>query len=343
MKRSITHWTGGAGRASAKDRQHYHKITEFDGVVVDGTEAIADNIVTSDGDYAAHTLKLNTGSGGFAMAGMAGATESPFNPGQFPITEIQFEAHCRDVLAPFHLQYNIPVTDRTCLTHAEVEGTLGVKQRGKWDLTRLPFKPELRGARAVGDYMRERVLAHMGAQPVPVYTGRPTLRHGDRGAFVLDLQDQLERINFFLGKVDGIFGNLTREAVLAFQADHGLTVDGIVGQQTWAALAEAQPRPERDVTKADLEGSRTIKSADRISTMAGATVGVTGLGTVVEAVSQVQALGDVEGTLAMAQRLILDYWPALLVIVLGVVIWRFAEHIKAVRIEDAKTGRNLGR
>lgn len=340
MKRSITHWTGGAGRASAKDRERYHKITEFDGVVVNGKEALEDNIVTSDGDYAAHTLNLNTGSAGFAMAGMAGATESPFSAGQFPLTEIQFEAHCRDVLAPFHLQYNIPVTDRTCLTHAEVEGTLGVKQRGKWDLTRLPFKPELRGARAVGDYMRERVLAHMGAQPLRLVSNRPTLRAGDRGAFVLDLQDQLERVRYFLGKVDGIFGPLTREAVLAFQADHALTVDGIVGPQTWEALAKAEPRPARDVDADTLAKSRTIRDADRVSTAAGATVGLASVTTVVDAARQLEGA---ESTLAFLQRLLLDYWPALLVVALGFLIWMYARQIKGWRIEDARLGRHVGR
>ena len=34
---------------------------------------------------------------------------------------------------------------------------------------------------------------------------------------------------------------------------------------------------------------------------------------------------------------------ALVVVVLGLVIWRYAERIKAVRIDDAITGRNLGR
>ena len=70
MKRVIAHWTAGAGRASAKDKAHYHRLVEYDGTVVAGAEAVEDNIVTSDGDYAAHTLRLNTGSIGVAMCGM---------------------------------------------------------------------------------------------------------------------------------------------------------------------------------------------------------------------------------------------------------------------------------
>lgn len=343
MKRSITHWTGGPGRATAKDRASYHRITEYDGVVVDGKEEIEDNIVTSDGDYAAHTLNLNTASGGFAMAGMNGAIENPFNPGRFPITEVQFEAHCRDVLAPFHLEYGIPVTDKTCLTHAEVEGTLGVKQNGKWDLTRLPFKPELRGARAVGDYMRERVLHHMGAQPIPADTRRPILRAGDRGAFVLDLQYQLDRLRYFVGKLDGVFGSRTREAVLAFQADNGLTVDGVVGSQTWSILDRAEPRPPREIDEEDLEKSRTMKAATGITRTAMTTAAATGGITISEAMSYAERLEDAQSWLQTGTDIVRAYWPALLVILVALVIWRFAHQIKAFRTEDARSGRNIGR
>jgi peptidoglycan hydrolase-like protein with peptidoglycan-binding domain len=36
--------------------------------------------------------------------------------------------------------------------------------------------------------------------------------------------------------VDGVFGPVTEAAVKAFQTSEGLSVDGIVGPQTWAAL-----------------------------------------------------------------------------------------------------------
>lgn len=37
--------------------------------------------------------------------------------------------------------------------------------------------------------------------------------------------------------VDGVYGPLTEGAVRIYQAKHGLTVDGIVGRQTWESLA----------------------------------------------------------------------------------------------------------
>jgi uncharacterized protein (TIGR02594 family) len=189
-------------------------------------------------------------------------------------------------------------------------------------------------------YPTSRIVAIRRADGRAAAPSRPTLRAGDRGAFVLDLQDQLERVRYFLGKIDGIFGSLTREAVLAFQADHGLTVDGIVGPQTWEALAKAEPRPARGMDADTLAKSRTIRDADRISTAAAGTVGLASVGTVVDAARQLEGA---ESTLAFLQRLLIDYWPALLVVALGFLIWMYARQIKGWRIEDANLGRHLGR
>jgi peptidoglycan hydrolase-like protein with peptidoglycan-binding domain len=69
----------------------------------------------------------------------------------------------------------------------------------------------------------------------------PTLRLRDRGTAVKQLQTRLQAAGFSPGEVDGIYGQQTREAVLAFQRAKGLTVDGIAGQQTLSALAAKSP------------------------------------------------------------------------------------------------------
>ncbi len=68
-------------------------------------------------------------------------------------------------------------------------------------------------------------------------TTRPTISLGSTGEDVKDLQKVLNATVADTSLVvDGIFGNLTKEAVIAFQKYYGLTADGIVGSQTWAVV-----------------------------------------------------------------------------------------------------------
>lgn len=61
-------------------------------------------------------------------------------------------------------------------------------------------------------------------------------RLGDQNATVTQIQNILCSNGYPTGGVDGIFGEKTRQAVIAFQSSQGLQADGIVGPQTWAAL-----------------------------------------------------------------------------------------------------------
>ncbi|MEZ6138532.1 MAG: TIGR02594 family protein [Pirellulaceae bacterium] len=71
------------------------------------------------------------------------------------------------------------------------------------------------------------------------------LRRGSRGSEVRRLQSAL---NAKLQpspnlQVDGIFGRNTETAVRLYQANNGLTVDGVVGPQTWGSLSGAPATP----------------------------------------------------------------------------------------------------
>lgn len=160
MTRVILHWTAGGHKASAVDKEHYHFIVEATGVIVKGDHDISDNVSTADNDYAAHTRGCNTGSIGISMACMLGAIESPFSAGKFPMKELQWHA-AMDAIAQLAAFYKIPVTDKTILTHAEVQPSLGIKQAGKWDITRIPFAPNIIGAKACGDKLRAEVKARL--------------------------------------------------------------------------------------------------------------------------------------------------------------------------------------
>lgn len=62
------------------------------------------------------------------------------------------------------------------------------------------------------------------------------LRRGSRGSPVWFLQNKLLSKLYPAGKADGIFGNNTYNALVAFQTESGLNPDGIVGPLTWSAL-----------------------------------------------------------------------------------------------------------
>ncbi|MFH9400777.1 peptidoglycan-binding protein [Streptomyces sp. NPDC017638] len=80
------------------------------------------------------------------------------------------------------------------------------------------------------------------------YSGTALTEMGDTGSRVIEVQCQLKYRGFLsAGEVDGIFGNGTYNAVLAFQREYrsicnsGLSIDGVVGTYTWAALRSACP------------------------------------------------------------------------------------------------------
>jgi Putative peptidoglycan binding domain len=66
-----------------------------------------------------------------------------------------------------------------------------------------------------------------------------TLKPGDTGSQVKVLQRALQKLGFSPGTPDGDYGPSTQIAVEKFQLAKGLGEDGIVGQETLAALQKA--------------------------------------------------------------------------------------------------------
>ena len=170
MRRIIWHWTAGGHKANETDRRHYHIIIQGDGSIVRGNSPISANAHISnpnDGNtYAAHTRGLNTGSIGVAVAAMRGAKESPFDAGPSPITPAQVDALVR-VTADLCKGYGIAVTEKTVLSHAEVQPRLGVRQRAKWDISWIPGMTRAGDPLAIGDGLRDRVRAAVTPAPAP--------------------------------------------------------------------------------------------------------------------------------------------------------------------------------
>lgn len=93
---------------------------------------------------------------------------------------------------------------------------------------------------------------------VKEYGGR-NLKRGMSGADVKALQSDLIALGYSCGSygADGEFGRATVSALKAFQADNGLTADGIAGKNTYAMLDKRLPedgdmkdqaQPEKTVT-----------------------------------------------------------------------------------------------
>lgn len=51
-----------------------------------------------------------------------------------------------------------------------------------------------------------------------------------------EVQEALKSAGYYDGAIDGKLGSGSQRAIKAFQKDHGLESDGIIGQKTWAEL-----------------------------------------------------------------------------------------------------------
>lgn len=82
------------------------------------------------------------------------------------------------------------------------------------------------------------------------FTFRKTVKYGDSGELVAQIQARLAELGFYNAKVSGGYYKVTKAAVKAFQTQNGLSADGIAGRDTQELLfsaaavpADATPRP----------------------------------------------------------------------------------------------------
>jgi Putative peptidoglycan binding domain/N-acetylmuramoyl-L-alanine amidase len=137
-----------------------------------------------------------------------------------PWPDVQMDAYRRGVAA---ILARIGAGAEMCCGHKEFALPLGRKPDPSFDMA--DFR------RDVAAILRGEGETRPIIPPAePAGAGRPTLRRGDRGDLVKQLQTRLEI------EADGDFGPNTEAAVRAFQRTHDLVPDGIVGPQSWAAL-----------------------------------------------------------------------------------------------------------
>ena len=81
------------------------------------------------------------------------------------------------------------------------------------------------------------------------------LRLGDQGPGVRHAQWTLEALGYPPGKIDGSFGPQTLRAVVTFQSDHELPIDGVIAANTWSLMEKMRPEaaPARREARAKKE------------------------------------------------------------------------------------------
>jgi len=85
---------------------------------------------------------------------------------------------------------------------------------------------------------------------------------GDTGPGVLEVQQILADLGYTATSRDGNFDTSTLRAVIAFQSDSALPVDGVVAVNTWLALRKrAGHHEEPSETGSESEGARSRQEA----------------------------------------------------------------------------------
>ncbi len=74
---------------------------------------------------------------------------------------------------------------------------------------------------------------------------QPEMAEGDWGLEVEDIQRRLLELGYFTDSVDGQFGPITKEAVIAFQAANHLPANGVIDQKTREVLLSKSAIPKQ--------------------------------------------------------------------------------------------------
>ena len=93
-----------------------------------------------------------------------------------------------------------------------------------------------------------------------------SLRMGDSGSAVKDLQTKLKKLGYYDGTVDSTFGSGTYAAVRAFQKKYNLTADGVAGSETLKKLDTAYKNADSDKDDGSLRKGATGSAVKNLQT-----------------------------------------------------------------------------
>lgn len=206
--------------------QDYESIEPED--LDDNLDDIADFMALIDrcGQVGISALLALTALWSTALSGAAQAVEE-YNPGFRPGADSTFVP-----VAPAATRSVVPLdcANALCRTACGDNASSG---SGSTNVVAITNPTIVRPVAVVG-----------GNNFVPVRPAPPTgvfMRRGDVGPEIVQLQNLLRNAGYFDAASTGFFASLTEAGVRAFQRDRGLDADGIVGEQTFAALGGFRP------------------------------------------------------------------------------------------------------
>ena len=94
-------------------------------------------------------------------------------------------------------------------------------------------------------------------------TGADALsKYGSSGTEVVQIQQKLSSLGYYNGAIDGIYGTQTKNAVIRFQKDCGLTADGIVGTKTLTYLGLSSTNSNYGYSQGEIDLLARLISAE---------------------------------------------------------------------------------
>lgn len=171
----------------------------------------------------------------------------------------------------------------------------------------------------------------------------PAVPQPDDSELILQVQALLRDKGYpEVGQADGKYGNRTRNAILAFQADNLLPLTGRVSDSLLSSLIKAPKRVETsersEATKQDLSGRSIIKAGDALKVVGGVVAAGSAVG------GGVDSLDAVNERLTAAQNLyntVTTFTPWLLGIVAGGIVVYFGYQIVSKYVQQFREGRVL--
>ena len=189
----------------------YHFLVRKDGSIYRGRP---------ENKLGAHTQNYNTGSIGVCF-------EGSYNSEQMPEAQLRSGQELVTYLCD---KYNL--LKANVYKHKDFNST-------DCPGSNFPFELLQKGANNSNTDNKMTIIDELKAECTKQgFSSYPTCRKGAKGNITKIIQRLLIEKGYKLPQygADGSFGAETEKAVKAFQSDHGLSVDGIVGKNTWSKL-----------------------------------------------------------------------------------------------------------